>query len=262
MDLKSTSSQKMSEKFSLHWNDFQQTVTNSFRSLRKETDFFDVTLVSDDEIHMTGHKLVLSACSDFFKSILKKSTSSHPMIYLSGISSRNLEFIMDYIYKGEVQIYQEQLDDFLEIAQKLKIAGLINTNPSDEKVKTEINSPTEDLQEMMTINTPKEQKKNQYKTQNLSNFVVEESSYPVEKSKLPSIDTTDLDLKIKEMIMENNGLFVCSVCGKSASTRQNLGKHIETHIDGLSFSCQYCNKSFRSRNSLQRHESQQHKLKF
>ena len=59
MDLKSTSSQKMSEKLSLHWNDFQQTVTNSFRSLRKETDFFDVTLVSDDEIHMTGHKLVI-----------------------------------------------------------------------------------------------------------------------------------------------------------------------------------------------------------
>ena len=103
----------VSEKFSLTWNDFQQTVTNSFRALRKETAFFDVTLVSDDELHLTGHKLVLSACSDFFKSTLKKSTNPHPMIYLSGISSRNLNFIMDYIYKGEVQIYQEQLDDFL-----------------------------------------------------------------------------------------------------------------------------------------------------
>ena len=61
-----------SEKFSLKWNDFQQTMSNSFGILKKEQDFFDVTLVSDDEVHVSSHKLVLSACSEFFKSILKK----------------------------------------------------------------------------------------------------------------------------------------------------------------------------------------------
>ena len=52
-----------SEKFSLKWNDFQQTVSNSFKVLRKEGNFFDVTLVSNDESLVKGHKVVLSACS-------------------------------------------------------------------------------------------------------------------------------------------------------------------------------------------------------
>ena len=123
----------MSEKFSLKWNDFKSTVSNSFGILRKEKDFFDVTLVSDDERQIPAHKLVLSACSDFFKSILRNNSHSHPLLYLSGIHSTNLSLILDYIYQGEVQIYQEHLDSFLEVAQKLKIGGL-NTDHNDEEI--------------------------------------------------------------------------------------------------------------------------------
>ena len=116
----------MAKKFSLKWIDFKSTVSKSFGILRQEKDFFDVTLVSDDERQIPAHKLVLSACSDFFKSILRNNSHSHPLLYLSGIHSTNLSLILDYIYQGEVQIYQEHLDTFLEVAQKLKIEGLIN----------------------------------------------------------------------------------------------------------------------------------------
>ena len=132
-----------SEKFSLKWNDFQQTVSNSFGILKKEQDFFDVTLVSDDEVHLLSHKLVLSACSEFFKSILKKTSNPHPLIYLSGINSRNLQFIIDYIYHGEVEIYQEQLDNFLDVAQKLRIEGLIGEQNEQN------NSYKKNLRQMM-----------------------------------------------------------------------------------------------------------------
>ena len=87
-----------SEKFSLKWNDFQQTVSNSFKVLRKEGNFFDVTLVSKDESLVKGYKVVLSACS-VFRLILKNSSATNSFIYLPGINSQNLEFIMDYIYK-------------------------------------------------------------------------------------------------------------------------------------------------------------------
>ena len=129
--------EKMSEKFSLKWNDFKTTVSNSFGILREEKDFFDVTLVSDDERQIPAHKLVLSACSEFFKSILRNNSHSHPLLYLSGIHSTNLSLILDYIYQGEVQIYQEHLDSFLEVAQKLRIEGLLtateDTKTSDVK---------------------------------------------------------------------------------------------------------------------------------
>ena len=126
------------EKFCLKWNDFQSTVSGSFGTLRKEEDFFDVTLVSDDESKLPAHKLVLSACSSFFKTILKKNKHSHPLIYLSGVNSANLSFILDYVYQGEVQIYQEDLDNFLDAAQKLKIEGLISDNKvHDDGLKAE-----------------------------------------------------------------------------------------------------------------------------
>ena len=53
-----------SEKNCLKWNDFQVNVSKSFSSLKKEKDLFDVTLVSDDEDHISAHKVVLSASSE------------------------------------------------------------------------------------------------------------------------------------------------------------------------------------------------------
>merc|ERR1712126_514561 len=141
-----------SEKFSLKWNDFHQTVSNSFGLLRKEKDFFDVTLITDDEVHLYGHKLVISACSEFFKSILKKTTNPHPLIYLSGINSRNLQFIIDYIYHGEVEIYQEQLDDFLDVAQKLKIAGLNSNQKQEQEITNETYFNQETFQKEQKLN--------------------------------------------------------------------------------------------------------------
>merc|ERR1711884_778015 len=111
----------MSEKFCLKWNDFQSTVSQSFSILRKEEDFFDVTLVTDDEIQMSAHKLVLSACSSFFKNILKKNPHPNPLIYLHGVDSTNLGYILDYIYHGEVQLFQKHLDHFMDKAQTLGI---------------------------------------------------------------------------------------------------------------------------------------------
>ena len=61
----------MSEKYCLKWNDFQSNVANSFRRLRSEEDFHDVTLVSDDRHTVSAHKIILSASSEYFKAILK-----------------------------------------------------------------------------------------------------------------------------------------------------------------------------------------------
>ena len=78
----------MSEKFCLKWNDFESNASKSLRNLRKEKDFFDVTLVSDDQKQISAHKVVLSSCSEYFKYILKQNKQhSHPLLCLEGISS-------------------------------------------------------------------------------------------------------------------------------------------------------------------------------
>ena len=124
----------MSEKFSLKWNDFQSNVSRTFSLLRSEEEFFDVSLVSDDQKMMSAHKLVLSASSPYFKHILTNNKHSYPLLCLDGVSSGELQFVMDYIYQGEVQIHQEHLDRFLEVAQRLKLEGLTGSDEQERKL--------------------------------------------------------------------------------------------------------------------------------
>ena len=89
----------MHDKFSLKWHDFETNISNSFRKLRNTDDFYDVTLVSDDQEQMLAHKVVLSASSEYFNTVLKSNKHSHPMICLNGINSIELTNILDYIYR-------------------------------------------------------------------------------------------------------------------------------------------------------------------
>ena len=134
----------MSEKFCLKWNDFQSNALRTFSSLRAENDFFDVTLVCDDQKQISAHKLVLSSCSEYFKNILKQNNHSHPLLCLADINYDDLTNVLDYIYQGEAQIYQENLDRFLLIAQRLKLNGML-TNQTNENHETDNTNYDEDL---------------------------------------------------------------------------------------------------------------------
>ena len=112
-----------SEKFSLKWNDFQQNIVSSFRELRKDSEFSDVTLVCEEDRQIKAHKIILT-CSPFFSAVLNRNTHSHPMIYMRGLKAKDLVAIVDFIYHGEADIYQEDLDGFLAIAEELQLKGL------------------------------------------------------------------------------------------------------------------------------------------
>ena len=120
------------ENFCLRWNDFESNVSGAFRDLRAEADFFDVTLSCTDSNgrSLQAHKVILSACSSFFKSLLRQQTTqnSHPnpFIYLRGVSFSDLSSVLDFMYHGEVNVAQEDLNSFLSVAEELQIKGLTN----------------------------------------------------------------------------------------------------------------------------------------
>ena len=72
----------MSERFSVEWNDYHQIWKRSLSELRKETDFSDVTLVTDDKVKFSAHRILLSSCSKTLNFILKDNIHSKPLLYL------------------------------------------------------------------------------------------------------------------------------------------------------------------------------------
>jgi len=120
------------EKFCLRWNDFENNINSAFKELREQKDFFDVTLACDDK-QIEAHKVILSACSPFFKTILRRNPHQHPLLYLHGVTYTDLQSVLSFMYHGEVSVAQEELNSFLAVAENLKVKGLTQQTKSEEK---------------------------------------------------------------------------------------------------------------------------------
>jgi hypothetical protein len=128
------------EKFCLRWNEFEKNISTSFRELREDKDFFDVTLACENN-QIQAHKVILSACSPFFRSVLKQNPHQHPLLYLKGVRYEDITSVLSCMYHGEVNISQDELNSFLEVAEDLKVKGLTQNNLNEEK--SEIKPPAE-----------------------------------------------------------------------------------------------------------------------
>ena len=112
-----------SEKFCLKWNDFESNISSSFRDLRHDNELFDMTLACEDD-HLQAHKVILSACSSFFRNILRR-TKNHQnlLLYLKGVSAKEMESVLNFMYHGEVSVAQNDLNSFLQVAEDLQVKG-------------------------------------------------------------------------------------------------------------------------------------------
>ena len=115
----------MSEKLCLQWNDFQENVNTAFGKLKGDNEFSDVTLSCEDGQQFEAHKVILVSSSPFFHNLLRKNKHTHPLIYMRGIKSEDMSAILDFLYYGEANVFQENLDPFLALAEELKLKGLM-----------------------------------------------------------------------------------------------------------------------------------------
>ena len=114
----------MSEKLCLQWKDFTEKVNSAFGKLRGKKEFTDITLVCEDGQQVEAYKVILASSSPFFEKLLQKSKHPHPLIYLKGFQSKDFTSPLDFLYFGEANIFQEDLDSFLAIAGEIQLKGL------------------------------------------------------------------------------------------------------------------------------------------
>ena len=116
----------MAEKLCLQWNDFEENVkTAFFGNLREDKQFTDVTLACEDGQQLEAHKVILASSSPFFQKLLERNKHPHPLVFMRGLKSEDLMAIVDFLYCGQANICQENLDSFLAIAEELQLKGLV-----------------------------------------------------------------------------------------------------------------------------------------
>jgi hypothetical protein len=174
----------MSEHFQLRKSRFSCDLSLSLSSLLASSSLCDVTLVFEDG-HLAAHKVILAASSSFFSSVFSLNHHKHPLIYLRGIKTVQMKALLDYIYSGATQVVEEDLAEFLAVAEDLKIDGLMK----DDK------QPAADVQEI--IKTEESKYKSEF-------AVADTKSTNNEDDEFTEINTkVEMDMVSDEMGNEN-----------------------------------------------------------
>ncbi|XP_065363407.1 protein abrupt [Calliphora vicina] len=116
------------QEFCVRWNSHLGSIGAAFPQLLAGQRFVDVTLACEGhQVHC--HRLVLAACSSYFESILAENPCKHPVIILpSEIKLWEIQALVDFMYKGEVNVTQAGLPQLLRCAEQLRIRGLYGSD--------------------------------------------------------------------------------------------------------------------------------------
>ena len=115
-------------------NYFESFALNTIRQLWDDQDFSDVTLATVDNQQIRAHKVILSSNSSFFRNILLNNPHPNPLIYLKGIRHKELEMVMQFIYLGQCQVGQEELNAFIATGKDLAVNGLLEDKILEDNV--------------------------------------------------------------------------------------------------------------------------------
>ena len=228
----------MSEKVFLRWGDFHTAASNAFASLREDIYFADVTLACEDGRQVEAHKVILAASSPFFQKLLGRTKHAHPLIYMRGMASVDLLAIVDFLYCGEANVFQENLNSFLAIAEELQLKGLMwKLHEKEEDFNTD-DGPLHETPKPPT-NTSAMIPENSIYGQHLSSKIFEANE------DIPSNVSgalKELEESVRAMMEKSqnnyaNGqqkAYLCKVCGKEGKGNA-IKDHIEAnHLEGIS----------------------------
>ncbi|CAG2167966.1 unnamed protein product [Oppiella nova] len=117
----------LGQQYCLKWNNHTNNMVKVFNQLLDDQNFCDVTLAVDGA-HLKCHKLVLSACSSYFKELFVSNPCKHPIVILKDMRLDDIKAIVNFMYSGEVNVSQNQLAALLKTAEVLRVKGLTEVN--------------------------------------------------------------------------------------------------------------------------------------
>ncbi|XP_026284236.1 protein tramtrack, beta isoform isoform X18 [Frankliniella occidentalis] len=143
------------EQFSLRWNNFHNNLTAGFHDLLLGEDLVDVTIAAEGKF-VQAHKMVLSVCSPYFKDLFKVNPCKHPIVILKDTGYKELEALLQFMYRGEVNVRQEELAMFLKTAEMLQIKGLTGSDSKKESAEPTSNKTSSNSAPSRTHSLPQD----------------------------------------------------------------------------------------------------------
>ena len=213
------------EKFNLTWHTYTDHLKEMLRDMMSSNELTDVTLVSEDKKHFKAHKVVLSACSLVVKSI-GDSDMPNSIIYLRGIQSHEIESILQFIYLGEATLYQERMNEFLDVAKSLQVKEIskdVDIRETDDAV---VDTQTQEY--------------------------AQDNELPTNETKQDH-NGVNIPQKDRQLKKCNENKYSCDRCNYKASQLSHLQKHIRSIHEGVKFPCNQCNSKFTDPSNLQKH---------
>ena len=200
------------------WNDYKSQISKTFRNLRGDENFTDVTLVTEDNQQIDAHRVILSASSPFFRTTFERNPHQKPLLYLKDIPFIELGQILDYIYLGECHVTSDRLDNFLRVGEALKIDELTE--------QTAVNEHQEPLLESFNQSCYKET------VRDLRDIA--EQPHPI-RNKNKTINEGDINEKLEtithEVVCKIGKLdqLLCNVCKFVSADEHKMTNHIKIH---------------------------------
>lgn len=206
-------------EYTLHWESFQTWTKESMADLYQDTDYTDVTLITEDMQVFKSHRIILSSSSEFFKEILGKMKSFQGQtLYLKEIQGNILGLLLNFVYMGEVTVKQELIQQFLSTAVDLKIKGIDFEEKTLKEEKNEQDTSNSLIKGIVfEEKTSKDKKKDHIK---------EDSSDSLEMSTLQEIEM-EIKLTEDQMKSENNTTDVTDTDGDRISSEKKEKKKIQ-----------------------------------
>jgi len=265
------------EKFCLGWNDFEKNIISSFKDIKDDEDFLDVTIACDGN-QIKAHKVILSACSPFFRTVLKRNPHQHPLLYLKGVKHEHLVLVLNFMYHGEVNVAQDELNSFLAVSEDLQVKGLTQSESSHsqsentrefkshdttQKDKPLHNSPTPNLDRRMKYQKPRPHGQPHSNSQ-IEKFTDRKDIYEVQQIKTENfgeLQSPDNAEVASQQLVE------AATDYQEESYEYDQTYHVEDQSymmqeqdlnqgwneDQLQYPCEYCEKVFRNKRSYYNH---------
>ena len=221
------------EKCNINWHTYSDHLRDMLFEMKNSDELTDVTLVCDDKKQFKAHKIVLSACSSVFKSIINDLPQNSSVIYLRGIQHQEMESILEFMYLGVATFYQERMNEFLNVANSLEIKEISkNVEFDNENVNHE--------------------------EQEISNNGTNLEAEPQTNTVADSTNSKPL-IDYSQVQRTSDGVkHACSQCDQQFSGRGSLYNHIKSKHEGVKYACNLCDYQASHQSYLKTHMQSKH----